>query len=159
MIETAQDVRDAACGGKVRHVVFPAILTLCGLAPGLAHAAGTTQPIAPEVQAQGVDEMTRKSPMVPWKPGDPVRVVPDLRESGEELPTEAEDAKEPEEPRQSQEAQIEMRPPQPLKPVVRAPVAPQVMEGNVGGLPAAEPYEEGDPVRIVPDMKESGTEN
>jgi hypothetical protein len=33
------------------------------------------------------------------------------------------------------------------------------MEGNVDDLPKAEPYKEGDPVRVVPDLRESVPKN
>jgi hypothetical protein len=44
---------------------------------------------------------------------------------------------------------------QPLKPVVRKPVAPQVTEQSVNELSKVEPYVEGNPVRVVPDLRES----
>jgi hypothetical protein len=34
-------------------------------------------------------------------------------------------------------------------------VAPQVMERSVDELPKVKPYREGEPVRVVPDLKES----
>jgi hypothetical protein len=71
-----------------------------------------------------------------WKPGDPVRVVPDLREDaqsdqgGEDYETEA------------------------SAPMVHDRVAPQVREGSVEDLTTAEEYQEGDPVRVAPDLRE-----
>jgi len=74
-----------------------------------------------------------------WKPGDPVRVVPDLKENGEAETGEAGAGEEP------------------LQPIVREPVAPQIMERSIDELAKVKPYREGDPVRVVPDLKESDT--
>jgi hypothetical protein len=148
-METTRPLKQAArCGGNGR-VTLPAILMLSAFAGTCTQAAGQSQPIAPQVQVQSVHEIAEEKLMVPWKPGDPVRVVPDLRES-EESPAKTEEG---------QKAQIEMQPSRPLKPIVRQPVTPQVMDENVEGLPAPNRYEEDDPVRIVPDLKESDTEN
>ena len=38
-------------------------------------------PMSPQVQEQGVDDLSEEIPVLPWKPGDPVRIVPDLREA------------------------------------------------------------------------------
>lgn len=104
-------------------------------------AAGTketpAQPAAPQVQERDVRSLTEEAPVKRWKEGDPVRIVPDLREDGDVGTGEDEAA------RQSPE------------PTVRAPVAPQVMERSVNELPKVEPYREGEPVRVVPDLKES----
>jgi hypothetical protein len=94
-------------------------------------------PAAPQVQEQDVRSLTEEAPVKRWKEGDPVRIVPDLREDGE-VETGAEQAAE-----------------QSPAPIVRAPVAPQVMDRSVNELSKAEPYREGQPVRVVPDLKES----
>ena len=78
--------------------------------------------------------------MKEWKPGDPVRVTGDLREDWKTDP--GKDAA------QSGDGT-------PPEPVVREPVAPQVMEGSVDNLPKAKIYKEGDPVRVAPDLRES----
>ena len=101
---------------------------------------GVSEPSAPAVQQQDVKSLSEKKPVKQWKPGEPVRVMGDLRESG----TTGFDKN------QSSSAD---RPP--LKPIVREAVSPQVMEGRVDELPKAKPYKEGEPVRVVPDLKES----
>lgn len=182
MMKTTGPLREAvSSGGEVR-VPLPAVLMLLAFAGSCTQAAGQAQAIVPQVQVQSVHELAEENPMVPWKPGDPVRVVPDLHES-EKSPTDKEGeiaqiemqpprplkptvgqpVREGEESfantEEGQKAQIEMQPPRPLKPIVRQPVAPQVMDENLKRLPTPKRYEEGDPVRIVPDLKESDTEN
>jgi hypothetical protein len=94
-------------------------------------------PAPPQEQQRDVRSLTEEAPVKQWQEGEPVRIVPDLRENGETRTGEG------------------PPPPQPLKPTVRKPVAPQVMERNVNDLADTKPYEEGDPVRIAPDLKES----
>jgi DNA replication initiation complex subunit (GINS family) len=101
---------------------------------------GGQTPAAPAVQQRDIKSLAEEKPVKPWKPGDPVRVMGDLREDG--TPEPGKDATQP--PDQSSS-----------KPIVRGPVAPQVMEGSVDQLPKTKPYKEGDPVRVVPDLKES----
>jgi hypothetical protein len=104
-------------------------------------AAGSAEtPVAPQVQEQSVETLPK--PLVPWKPGDPVRIAPDLREDAVPLG-----------------ATIEMQPPEPLKPAVSPAVTPNVSGQNVGSLPKIKPYEIGDPVWIVPDLREGGVED
>ena len=117
---------------------------LIALASGsVAVRAGETggqTPATPAVQQRDIKSLAEEKPVKPWKPGDPVRVMGDLREDG--TPAPGKDATQS--PDQSSS-----------KPIVRGPVAPQVMEGSVDQLPKAKPYKEGDPVRVVPDLKES----
>jgi hypothetical protein len=113
------------------------VLPLCAASDRAAAAQG--DPITPQVQEQGVDALSEDFPVLRWKPGDPVRVVPDLREDSDAT---------------TGEAGVVLLPPQPLKPVVRPPVTPQVLDESVEDLPAIEPREEGGPVWIVPDLKE-----
>ena len=98
-----------------------------------------TEPAAPQVQERDVKSLSEGAPVKKWKPGDPVRVVPDLREDGDAEMGEAGAEEEP------------------LQPIVREPVAPQVMERRVDELSEVKEYREGDPVRVVPDLKESDT--
>ena len=95
------------------------------------------EPAAPQVQERDVRSLTEEAPVKRWKEGDPVRIVPDLREDGDVGTGEGQAAQ------------------QSPEPIVRAPVAPQVMERSVNELPKAKPYREGEPVRVVPDLKES----
>jgi hypothetical protein len=121
-------------------------LGICFL--GLVLAAASIQ------GAQGQTEKIRKStaPQVhegtltegrnvkQWKPGDPVRVTEDLREN-----TQADRSGE----RISKEPTVG-------PPAVRKPVAPQVMEKNLKGFCKQKGYKPGEPVRVVPDLKEDG---
>jgi hypothetical protein len=100
----------------------------------------TPEPAAPRVQERDIKSLSEEKPVKQWKPGDPVRVTGDLREDGKIEPDK--DA-----------AQSGDR--TPPKPVVREPVAAQIMEGSVDDLPKAKPYKEGDPVRVAPDLRES----
>jgi hypothetical protein len=104
----------------------------------------TPEPAAPRVQERDLRSLSEEKSVKEWKPGDPVRVTGDLREDGKTDPDK--DAA------QSGEGT-------PLDPVVRKPVAPQVMEGNVDNLPKAKTYKEGDPVRVAPDLRESMPKN
>lgn len=111
---------------------------LCAYAGEAADTKETpAQPAAPQVQERDVRSLTEEAPVKRWKEGDPVRIVPDLREDGDAGTSE------------DQAAQ------QPPEPTVRAPVAPQVMERSVNELPKVRPYREGEPVRVVPDLRES----
>jgi len=121
---------------------------LCALLLSLASGSfavragetGGQTPAVPAVQQRDIKSLAEEKPVTPWKPGDPVRVMGDLRESG--TPEPGKDAT------QSQDQSSS-------KPIVGKPVAPQVMEGSVNQLPTTKPYKEGDPVRVVPDLKES----
>ena len=63
----------------------------------------------------------------PWRPGDPVRVVDDLRLSDMESDT---------------------------KPTARNPVKPEVRKGKLDEIPTVPPMKPGDPVRVREDLKE-----
>jgi len=93
-----------------------------------------------QMQERDVKSLTEQSPVTPWKPGDPVRVVPDLREDG----------------KKTVEGEEQAQTGQPLKPIVRNPVAPGIMDQNINDLPKVQPPQEGEPVRVVPDLRESG---
>jgi hypothetical protein len=95
------------------------------------------EPAAPQVQERDVRSLIEEAPVKRWKEGDPVRIVPDLREDGD-VGTGEEQAGQ-----------------QPPEPIVRAPVAPQVMDRSVNELSKVKRYREGQPVRVVPDLKES----
>jgi hypothetical protein len=117
-----------------------ALLSAVLVAPVCLHAALAADPTempagqaAPQVQERDVRSLTGEAPVKRWKEGEPVRIVPDLREDGE-VRTDEE---------------------QSPAPIVRAPVAPQVMDRSVNELSRAKPYREGEPVRVVPDLKES----
>ena len=106
-------------------------------AAGAASAAeearpGVSIPVVPQVQS---DAVTGGGEVKTWKPGDPVQVVPDLRE---DQPTTITATGQP----------------HVSAPIVRAPVAPQTLEGDLRTLQKAEPYREGGPVRVVPDLRE-----
>jgi hypothetical protein len=129
----------AATGGYRSAAFLTALLAAFCLSTGRAAETKTepVPPAAPQVQEQDVRSLSEEAPVKKWQPGDPVRVVPDLREDGGA---------------QLGEADAEGKP---LQPIVRAPVAPQVMERRVDELSKVKPYREGDPVRVVPDLKES----
>jgi hypothetical protein len=120
------------------------LLSALLVAPVCVHADETLDmketpagPASPQVQERDVRSLTEEAPVKRWKEGDPVRIVPDLREDGGVEPGEEQAAE------------------QSPAPIVRAPVAPQVMDRSVNELSQAEPYREGQPVRVVPDLKES----
>jgi hypothetical protein len=127
--------------GRRRYAV---LLSAMLMAPLSVHAGGAAdpretqaEPAAPQVQEQDVRSLTEEAPVKRWKEGDPVRVVPDLREDGDVGTGEEQAAQ------------------QSPEPTVRAPVAPQVMDHSVNELSKIRPYREGEPVRVVPDLKES----
>lgn len=120
----------------VSGVAFLMALDLTASA-GLASAAeaaraGVSIPVVPQVQG---DAVTGGGEVKTWKPGDPVQVVPDLREDRQTTITATGQ-------------------PGVSAPIVRGPVAPQTMEGDVRTLQKAEPYREGGAVRVVPDLRE-----
>lgn len=120
-----------------------ALLSALLVTPVCVHAAEAAdtkeRPAGPaaQVQEQDVRSLTEEAPVKRWKEGDPVRIVPDLRQDGEVETGEGQAAE------------------QSPAPIVRAPVAPQVMDRSVNELSKAKPYREGEPVRVVPDLKES----
>lgn len=77
--------------------------------------------------------------MKPWKPGDPVRVMEDLKEDP---------------PKENGRGEAQAQGPQ-QGPVVREPVAPKVMDKKLQDLPQARPYQPGEPVRVMEDLKET----
>jgi len=136
--------RNTVAAVVCRPVVMLAALVL-GTVVALAGEAGrpkpaTPEPAVPRVQERDLKSLSEQKSVKEWKPGDPVRVTGDLREDGKTDP--GKDAA------QSGDGT-------PPEPIVREPVAPQVMEGNVDDLPKVKTYKEGDPVRVAPDLRES----
>ena len=130
----------------VRHRLA-ALLVAFLLVPFAALAMETTQPIpptpvpvGPQVQERDVQSLSEDKPVKEWKPGDPVRVMPDLREDENAESATGEDKG------QSQTSS---------KPIVHEAVAPKVMKGSLQGLTKVKPYKKGDRVRVVPDLRES----
>ncbi len=128
--------------GGYRLPVWLAVLLLVPFA-ALAQETGEPkpampEPAAPQVQELDVKTLSEENPVQEWKPGDPVRVTGDLRE--DEKPGTGKD-----------ESQTQPS----LRPIVHEAVAPQVMEGNLKALAKVRPYKKGDPVRVVPDLRES----
>ncbi len=112
------------------------LLPLSALAQGSGQAP--VEPGSPQIQDVDVRSLSEDKPMQPWKPGDPVRVMGDLKEDGQE----GSDGN-------------EKKPKDGIsKPIVRQPVAPKVMDKDVDELDKVKPYKPGDPVRVVPDLRE-----
>lgn len=141
--QVIDEIANATRRMRVASVAIIFFLAPTEISTGRAAEASSAQ-VAPQVQEQGINDLAKENPVTQWKPGDPVRIVPDLRESG--------DASQP-------PAIVEMQPPQPLKPIVHPPVAPEVTEQRTDRLPTVKPYQEGQPVRIVPDLRESNGGN
>ena len=91
-----------------------------------------SEPVAPRVQERDVKSLSEEQTVKQWKPGDPVKVMPDLRE----------EASNDEAPQRSQP-----------KAIVYKPVAPKVSDVGVNELPKVKPYKAGDPIRVVPDLR------
>jgi hypothetical protein len=89
------------------------------------------EPVAPRVNQNNLRVLSKEQTVKPWNPGDPVRVVEDLKESHE----------------------VDMSA-EKMKPKVRPPVAPETMKKELKDLPKVEPMKPGDSVRIVEDLKE-----
>jgi hypothetical protein len=126
--------RVSAAGGAL------AFLIALQAAPAMSQQFGPTvrPPVAPQVQ-EGAMEATGAK-VKTWQPGDPVRVVPDLRQDGGPAV--------PEQQRAAGQA-----------PVVHVPVAPQVLDEDLRALQKAEPHREGEPVRVVPDLRQDPAGN
>ncbi len=124
---------------------LPAWLSVLLLVPfaALAQEAGEPkpampEPAAPQVQERNVKSLSEEKPVQEWKPGDPVRVMGDLREDEKAGTGKGESKSQP-----------------PLRPIVHEAVVPQAMDGSLKDLTKVRPYKEGDPVRVVPDLRES----
>lgn len=89
------------------------------------------EPVAPKVNQNNLHVLSKEKTVKPWNPGDPVRVVDDLKESHE----------------------VDMSA-EKKEPKVRPPVAPKTMNKKLKDLPKVEPMKPGDPVRVVDDLKE-----
>lgn len=87
--------------------------------------------VPPKVWVQDLRQAAPEQATHQWQPGDPVRVVDDLKSSNEAAMSQDKD-----------------------QPVVRQPVSPESMDRKLDELPIAEPYSTGDPVRVVEDLKE-----
>lgn len=98
------------------------------------------QPSTPQVQESDVKTLPKDQGVKRWKPGDPVRVMEDLRED----PKEGDEEKKVQTEGQTQN-----------KPIVHKPIAPRVLDKDVKDLSKVKPYKPGDPVRVIPDLKES----
>lgn len=114
-----------------------ATVLLAAVSAGVPKDARVAEQAEPVVQEQDVRSLEEQAPVKQWKPGDPVRVVPDMRT--DETPAEP-------------ETEATQRTP---APVVHERVTPKVAEGSVRDLNKIDSYEEGDPVRVVPDLKTS----
>lgn len=97
------------------------LLAACSMAPLAAHEQQTSRPtVQPPVLPQKTEEDLRKlPPSESWKPGDPVREVPDLKRSETETSSSL------------------------------GPVTPQVLDAGLHRLPSLEPWAQGRPARIV----------
>ena len=87
-------------------------------------------PVTPNVREADLKAVPEDQKARKWEPGQPVRVVQDLKTSNEVVGTGNKG------------------------PAVRKPVAPQTVERNLRDLPKATPPEPGTPVRVVDDLKE-----
>jgi hypothetical protein len=81
--------------------------------------------------------------MKPWQPGEPVRVMDDLREDQQPA---------------SEGGGPEAATKPSMKPIVRGPVKPRVQDKDLSELPKMKPYKKGDPVRVMEDLKESDSD-
>lgn len=125
-------------GAALAAIMILAVVVMVGWSARamVANAAEVESSKRPAEQEKDVRSLSEQYKVKEWKPGDPVRVVPDLREDakadqkGEDYETEA------------------------SAPMVHDRVAPQVREGSVEDLATAEEYQEGDPVRVAPDLRE-----
>lgn len=90
--------------------------------------------VSPKVSERNLEQLQGET-VKPWQPGDPVRVVEDLRSS-----------------EQSGEVQ-EAMPDNPKDPVVRDAVNPKSSDKDLSKEPALEPRSGDEPVRVVPDLR------
>jgi hypothetical protein len=104
----------------------------------------SSEPVKPSVSDRDVKSLSEEHSVKKWKPGDPVKVVPDLRE---ETSGEIHSSEEPDDSAARTDDDQ-------LKPKVGEPVEPSVSTRSAKELGKIEPYKEGDPVRVVPDLKE-----
>lgn len=96
------------------------------------------EPIMPKVQETDLNVLIKGKTVKPWKPGDPVRVMEDLKEDTQECDL-----------NRNSQAQG------PRKPAVREPITPRVTEKKLEDLPDMEPYKPSDSVRIMKDLRET----
>lgn len=89
--------------------------------------------VTPKVSRSTVDLQSNVKKVKPWKEGDPVRVVQDLRTSGEESPSTGSN-----------------------RPSVRDPQAPKVVDRNLANDPPVSPPDPETPVRVIDDLKIDG---
>lgn len=105
------------------------------------------QPVKPQVQGTDVKSLGEQTGVKQWKQGDPVNVIGDLKEDPAEtpVPPAGTDAQQPQGPAV-------------YKPRVLKSSEPQVLGDDLRGLAKVQPYQPGAPVRVIEDLKESGTE-
>ncbi len=110
----------------------------------LAQELIAQQPIVPRAQDKDLRSLADDNAVREWKPGDPVRVMEDLREDkgADQQAGESRDEALPDDQR-------------PVGPFVRGPVAPQVLKEDLSDLSKVKPYRPGEPVRVMPDLRES----
>lgn len=114
------------------------------------------------VPAQTFDKTLRDAPMVkPLQPGQPVRVMPDLKESPKPAPDEPvtpdtmnKDSQEMPSEEAVQPTTTKPTPEEPPQPVVRKPVKPKVMEKPLDEAPKAKEMKPGEPIMVMPDLKQ-----
>lgn len=132
---------------------FPTVLLLAGVTVGIALGGPTAarpedealQPIVRQrvearVYERSMTLLALSAPMRLWQPGDPVRVVEDLKERLAPAST-----------AQGDDSEGDGSADQ--KPMVREPVASQEMSSSVRSLPAAPVWQPGDPVRVLSDLR------
>lgn len=109
------------------------LVLILGAAPGSLTAGepAVRKPVSPQVAETDLSQLSDEHAVKPWQPGDPVRVVEDLRESAEEnVANKRSGTKE------------------------HQPVAPDVTEGVTGDAQKVEEWKPGDPIRVIEDLKE-----
>ena len=92
--------------------------------------------VVPKVGEQDLTQAAPEQLVEQWQPGDPVRVVDDLKSSDEAEMSQAKD-----------------------QPVVRPPVKAETMNSKLDELPTAELNFADDEVRVVEDLKEDSTDD
>lgn len=113
-------------------LAFGLFLSFAVSAWGQAQAPNVSKPIVGEAITPRVYEghLRQFAPIRLYKEGDQVRVIEDLRESGE-------------------------NPPGGQKPIGTKGVQPKIADVDVSKMPTVQPYKPGDPVRVMPDLRES----
>lgn len=112
------------------------VLAVAQEPPGMRRAPEVREAVAAQVMTLDLRQVGGLKAFAPWKPGDPVKVIEDLREN----------AKEP--------------PPPPASPTAaqQQPTGAQVMTQDIRELPPGSTWKPGDIVKIVPDLRETNAE-